>query len=425
MTDDITRGLAMLADEAAPPEIDSHAVITRARARTRNRRATAAVALATCALIGALVVTVGGNGPSKPANKTAVPPTAATLSDDLDRQLREILPDVIPPGWRLVPDTEEPSRPAPRFRCGIVVLVRAEAPGSDVCATSATYRDSVGDVDFTVSVSKREADFRATCAAEFCTNWAAPVRKDLPDGTRTQLTTYTENPTARDVQELLAARPDGTQISVAVLWPRDSREKTALTTGQIMKLATAFTYDSTLPNSGAANPTTTTPVTDDPGRPARLDHQLAAGLDEVVPDGWTPESNGGEPGFAFTCAWTTWGTGTTEQPEPSQSEGCSAFAYYRDGTGLITFDFGVARDPMPYDEVCREVTCVEKTLRDGTRTRLSTSVAPDPTGSHSHMLGAKRPDGTYAWVTIRWKEQRPTTPLTDDQLLKFATAFTF
>lgn len=58
MTEDVTRGLSLLADEADPAPINSHAVIALARARTSRRRAVVASASVTLAAVGVLALTV-------------------------------------------------------------------------------------------------------------------------------------------------------------------------------------------------------------------------------------------------------------------------------------------------------------------------------------------------------------------------------
>ncbi len=94
MTDDITRGLSLLADEVPPAPVD--AVVEKARARTRNRRAVAASALVVIAA-GTLAISLGQDDGLRVAEPSA--DRAARLT----QQLAEIRGDVTPVGWRLLP----------------------------------------------------------------------------------------------------------------------------------------------------------------------------------------------------------------------------------------------------------------------------------------------------------------------------------
>lgn len=412
MTDDVTRGLTMLADEAEPAPIDSHDVIARARARTRTRRTTVAAAFATVAVIGALAVTVGNPGTSsKPATTTTVATTPESLTDQLTRQLTEALPDLIPNEWKPVAE-HPPEAPPLTFRC----------LGSG-CDAHAAYTDGAGKIDlrFQVDNIPRYGD---SCE-EHCTRVAGPVRAELPDGTRTQVSVYTENLTSHEVQQLLASRPDGTQVSMSVTWPQGQRGATPLTTDEIVKFATLFTYDPVL---DAAPTTKTQYVTEDPTRPARLNDELTDVLAEVVPAEWSQANEGheaDEPPLTFDCRLTSWSPSASREEERPKSEGCWTYGYYRDGTGKIGFKFSVSRESLVYDSMCRENPCVRLTLPDGTETRRGTTTQPGPTGDYTQEVSAVRPDGTSIWVEVFWTDQRSTTPITAEQLLKFAEAFTF
>jgi len=409
MTDDITRGLGLLADEAEPATIDAQHVITRARVRTRNRRATLATAFATVAMVGALVVAMN---PLTQSDQGATI-TDTTLEGRLNRLLTEALPDLIPAGWSLVPD--RPAGPMPDLE---FVCVDSNVNG---CSTGATYNDGVGDVDISISVNRIPRNFTEFCDPQFCDPGDLFVQDNLPDGTRTQVRTYSEKPTSRDFLQLLVTRPDGTQVDVVAIWPHDTRSEPPLSTDEILKFATVFSYDSTLPVGAPLNKPTEEFVSDDPKRGARVTQELTDVLDEVIPAGWTkaPDTEQPvQPAFTFECSGSMVGPGT----DAPTVESCWAAVYYQDATGVIAFKLSVS--PVEVFEINCDAGCAEKTLSDGTETRVSQEFV-EQIAEYEHTLAATRPDGTHIWVQVYWKEQRPKTPLTDDELLKFATAFTF
>ena len=144
-------------------------------------------------------------------------------------------------------------------------------------------------------------------------------------------------------------------------------------------------------------------------------------LDEVIPAGWTKGPDAEQPvqpAFTFECSGSMVGPGT----DAPTVESCWAAVYYQDATGVIAFKFSVA--PVEVFEINCAAGCAEKTLSDGTETRVSQEFV-EQIAEYEHTVAATRQDGTHIWVQVYWKEPRPNTPLTDDELLKFATAFTF
>lgn len=421
MTDDLTRGLALLADEAEPATIDSHNVIARARARTRNRRATVATAFATVALVGALVVAMVPMAGTSDQGATI---TDTTLEGRLNRLLTEALPNLIPAGWSLVPKPEA-KEPQLEFVC--------LSTNTDGCNTGATYNDGVGDLEFSIHVDKIPRSFEQNqCGDEYCTAWATPVRQTLSDGTKTQVMAYSgklapsEGESPLDGESLLAFRPDGTMVSVSLNWPQGQRSEPALTMDKLLAFATVFSYDSSLPVADPLNKPTEEYVSDDPEREGRVNQELTDALDEVIPAEWSKvsdEEQPVQPPFAFDCAVTRGPDVITKtdgevEPQPSP-ETCWSAVYYRDATGIVGIKFSVAEEKV-FDVPC-DTGCAEETLSDGTTTKMSSEPVPD----NSQTLGATRPDGTHIWVEVYWQGQRSETPLSSDELLKFATAFTF
>jgi hypothetical protein len=413
----------MLADEAEPAQIDSHDMIARAKARTRTRRATIAAAVATFAVVGALVATMTNARPAKPATTTTAVPPSATLSELLDNQLKEALPDVIPTGWSLVTTAADSSWKPLTFMCG------------GGCLGGADFNDGVGDIDMNFNLGT-ENDPAANgfsnsiCGPPECINETTPVEHVLPDGTRAQLATFTETPTSRDIQEMLVSRPDGTHMRMTVLWPTGSRSAPPLTTDELLKFATVFSYDRSLPAGKTWEDPNATLVPEDKSRAARVNEDLVAALNKVIPAGWERDSYGFHGGadqpFSVSCSEITWVPGRPdENGKPPTSTGCWAAGNYVDGTGKIGFKFSVSRQPLRFDEPCAKPGCVEKKLKDGTKARVWTATEPDAVGEYDHELSAVRADGTCVWVQVHWKDQRDRTPLTDDELLRFATAFTY
>lgn len=410
MIDYVTRGLAMLADEAEPAPIDSHEVIARARARTRTRRAVTAAAVATVAVVSSLVMTVGSPGaPNKPATTTSVTPPES-LPDELDRLLTEALPDTIPSRWTQVAEPTAQDPPLTFLCLG------------NGCVAHATYNDGIGDIIVLFKVHGTEWDWDTGCDPGYCTQWAAPVRQDLPDGTRTQVSTYTEKPTSRDIQELLAARPDGTQVNVSVIWPQGQRSEPPLTAAEMLKFAPVFTYDAT---RDVDRDRTAPSATDDQNRGPRLSQKLTDVLADVVPADWSRADEEVESPLEFACTLMAAPPVKPDEEAQPASAGCLIGVSYRDGTGTINFAIFISHEPVPADENCQVPDCVDQTLRDGTRARMWTPTQPDSAGTYFHTLAAMRPDGTRVFVRTSWTDQRSETPVSTEELLKFATAFTF
>ncbi|HEX6353685.1 hypothetical protein [Actinophytocola sp.] len=247
MTDDIAQGLALLADEADPAPIDSHAVIARARARTRNRRTTAAAFLAVVA-IGGLAVTSNAD---RPSNEVAEQPELP--SQRLTAQLTAALPDVIPAGWEAKP--APPYDGTTRYPEPLVFACSLEAPPqpiefpdsrptmgpsgppSDSCSAMGYYQDAEGALLVYLTVKDIKTwPFDSCVGAPDCDEWT------LSDGTRVLTDADTAGVASPGhLQQIHALRPDNTQIELAVTW-QDGRTSPPLTLEELVKWATAFDY---------------------------------------------------------------------------------------------------------------------------------------------------------------------------------------
>lgn len=218
MTDDVTRGLTMLADEAEPAPIDSSDVITRARTRTRDRRATLATAFATLAVVASLAVSLNQPPRSTDAASADPPP-----GERLTTQLKEALPNVIPSRW-----TPESSA-VPEFHCPFSITVTYDIT-TGPCSIQALYTDSAGQIDLRVDVV-RSSDTEVDCSG--CDS------QTLPDGTRTFTEGFAATPeTGHGYQWMRVVRPNGTRISVGITYVIGS---TPLNTDELATWATVFT----------------------------------------------------------------------------------------------------------------------------------------------------------------------------------------
>jgi hypothetical protein len=224
MTDDVSRGLALLAAEAEPAPIDSYAVIDQAHTRTRNRRSMAA-AFVTVAAVGAIAATLGpfSSGDDTPA-------------EQLTRQLSAAVPTVIPDRWK--PAKTPPmlrNQPLPRtFRCTVPPGSVDEGAGfafDKICFAEAYYRDSQGTIVLGISVTlPDQGPIEVEC-------FSSCDERVLPDGTRAQI-----NPNNTDqerVQTLNASRPDNTLITITLSW-NDNRTTPPLTDDELVRFATVF-----------------------------------------------------------------------------------------------------------------------------------------------------------------------------------------
>jgi hypothetical protein len=98
---------------------------------------------------------------------------------------------------------------------------------------------------------------------------------------------------------------------------------------------------------------------------------------------------------------------------------CFAEAYYRDSQGTIVLGISVTLPEGPIEVVCFS-SCDERVLPDGTRAQIN----PNNTDQERvQTLNASRPDNTLITVTLSWNNNRSGPPLTEDELVKFATVF--
>lgn len=253
MTDDVTRGLELLADEAEPAPIDTHAVVAMARARRNSRRAVAASAFVTVAAVGALAVTVGAvkeptaSAPDDPTTTVTVteqvtPSTTSTPSEAAD-------PDRAKDGPVLGTEVEQPASPeerterAKRLQGELVdafdrILPQdwdhsafAFACDSYGCWAQGDIVDGVGPLKLFVHVS---GDYGlASCSGAGCS------KEILDDGTLVALSNGSES--GQPQFQVSSVRTDGTAMSLLAEWKK-GRATPPLTEDQWRDFGNVLTY---------------------------------------------------------------------------------------------------------------------------------------------------------------------------------------
>lgn len=281
--ENISRGLAVLAEDMPTPDIGD--IVTTARARIRRRRSINATWIGTAAVVGLLAGSAVLTG-NHPWTSSAAPPTTGPVSepnntpviDDraraLDDQLNKAKPDVVPTGLTISPDPNDPIRVD-----GRVLDFEFHTTASDPAVTSLTDRGGKplgpplfagrsyglevklsdgqgwGTLEITIMhTAGPQSELIPSCAGFGGTC----VPDDLPDGTKAIVTS---DESARgylnfgtDIR-MEALRPDGTYIDIfctnlpnqqGPIGPNPmthpTRPQPPLSQADLLKFATAFTY---------------------------------------------------------------------------------------------------------------------------------------------------------------------------------------
>lgn len=228
MTDDVTRALGMLAEDAEAAPVDTDTVITMATARTRNR-AILATAFVTLFLVSALVLTLGAVKPtpvavpppttqSTPWRDNATPAEQEARRTRLHTDVTRAFDRILPSGWQ---------HSTFDFGCS-----------EFHCWAFGDILDSAGTV--TMSMVAWGAEETVSCnESENC------VTKTLEDGTFVAFTKYESRDVVDNTQATMysinAKRPDGSTIGIDAQWP-GTRSAPTLTDEQWLGFATAFSY---------------------------------------------------------------------------------------------------------------------------------------------------------------------------------------
>lgn len=164
-----------------------------------------------------------------------------------------------------------------------------------------------------------------------------------------------------------------------------------------------------------------------------FDEQLAAAIDTLIPAGFTLERDPAstETPLAFV--------GTSGQSGPVYT----AQAWLLDAQGPASLTVYVLKKPAgtPLEHAngqifgpCQqgEPNCEIRTLQDGTQATAQANARP-PGLQLSSTMSAQRPDGTYIQVITSvgigavpgGEQARPEPPMTNEDLFKWATVFTY
>jgi hypothetical protein len=245
MTDDITRGLSLLADEVPPAPVD--AVVDKARTRIRNRRAGAATALAVIAT-ATLAISLGQDD----GVRVSGPPTDRAAR--LTQEMAEIKAEAIPPGWKPV----APGSPGPliaslsggkplSFACRNAEEGGTPMPVNAVCQAIGQYERSGERISIAVQVFHADRPVakpdggEATTLADGTKVIIFPTGHSMTVGDEDVLRSDDTTYPASSTQMLSAWRPGDTGILVNVAYVGQSPEQ-PLTKERLLTFATAFTW---------------------------------------------------------------------------------------------------------------------------------------------------------------------------------------
>ena len=245
MTDDITRGLTLLADEVPPAPVDT--VVDKARTRIRNRRAGAATALSVIAA-ATLAISLGRDD----GVRVSDPPTDRAAR--LTQEMAEIKAEAIPDGWQVLPA----GSPGPlvgslaggkplSFACRAAEEGGDPVPVEAVCQAVGQYER--GEDRLSVAIQVFGADRMATAGKDTEITTLADGTKAAvyPTGHRVTVG-YTDvlrvdsaSYPALSTQLLSAATPRKTGVLVNIAYTGTPAEP-PFTDEQLLTFATAFTY---------------------------------------------------------------------------------------------------------------------------------------------------------------------------------------
>lgn len=244
MTDDITRGLALLADEVLPAPVDT--VVDKARTRIRNRRAGAATAVAVVAA-ATLAISLGQDD----GVRVSDPP--ADRAARLTQEMAEIKAEAIPPGWEPL----SPGSPGPlvaslaggrtlSFACRNSEVDDLPMPVNAVCQAIGQYerdgeRLSVAVQVFHANGLVTKPDGGETTLADGAKAAIFPTGHMVTVGDKDVLRKDEDTYPASGTQLLSAWRPGSTGVLVNVAYTGPSAEP-PFTDEQLLTFANAFTY---------------------------------------------------------------------------------------------------------------------------------------------------------------------------------------
>lgn len=245
MTDDITRGLTLLADEVPPAPVDT--VVDKARIRIRNRRASAATALAVVA-VGTLAISLGRDD----GVRVSDPPTDRAAR--LTQEMAEIKAEAIPDGWQVLPA----GSPGPlvgslaggnplSFACRAAEEGGDPVPVEAVCQAVGQYEQDGARLSIAIQVFHADRPVikpdggEATTLADGTKIVILPTGNSVTVGYQDVLRSDDGTYPASVTQMLSAWRPGDTAVLVNVAYVGQSTEP-PLTREQLLAFANAFTW---------------------------------------------------------------------------------------------------------------------------------------------------------------------------------------
>ncbi|HJP75399.1 MAG TPA: hypothetical protein VJ914_14085 [Pseudonocardiaceae bacterium] len=238
---EISHGLATLAEDMPTPDIGD--IVATARASIRRRRAIAATLLGTVAVVGVLTGTVGRLSDHPPPVPAVRQSSQAPVIDDrakaLDAQLNRVAAELLPSGVVAEPDPANPIRVDGRL-LGFEFSTTTDGTGR-VYRLDVELHDDValGALSITVEHASNPQQGVPACRAQFI----PCLSNVLSDGTREVVT----GGGTQDV-EMRAMRPDGTFVDLTYTHlasfdsaaPPSTQE--LVNSANLLTLATAFTY---------------------------------------------------------------------------------------------------------------------------------------------------------------------------------------
>ena len=142
-------------------------------------------------------------------------------------------------------------------------------------------------------------------------------------------------------------------------------------------------------------------------RKARLQPEMIAAFDRILPDGWEHSA------FGFGCDQT----------------GCFSEGDVIDDAGTTLKFFVYVSDSLGGTAECYKPECVRAgVLDDGTAVQLTKGGFDGlADGERLGTVGveAQRPDGTMLSISVRWPASKPKPALTDEQWMEFGKALTY
>ncbi|HEX4223861.1 MAG TPA: hypothetical protein VHZ97_15950 [Pseudonocardiaceae bacterium] len=226
--DNLSTSLATLAEDMHTPDIDD--IVATARSRIRRRRAVIATCIGTVAVVGVLTgsILAADNHDTVSAAQSPDASSVDTRAQSLDQQLNQakgLIPSRFGPlGVGFSTTTAGPVPPFINQATGLPLTSSPFAGRSYLLDVLLNDDQVSGDLSITI----QHSTFAAPDVIPSCTSFGANCQQsELDDGTRAIVVDSGPN------QRMESLRTDGTFIDLT---------STGLTSAEVLKFATAFTY---------------------------------------------------------------------------------------------------------------------------------------------------------------------------------------